>query len=161
MPIWKYLLWVGGGLLALLFVADVYLPKQPAQATAEHVYNIPIASTAPRGPPALTFSGETRHFGPPPPMTVVDFSAHPNAAEQTQDAQAMLARAETAATPSATQSARPARPKVAKRKVNRQREFARRDPAHLPDGWGQDRWRQDGWRQDGPTGLAFAKPTFW
>jgi hypothetical protein len=156
MPIWKYLLWVGGGLLGLLFVADVYLPKQIAQASAEHVYNIPIASTAPPGPPPLTFSGETRQFVSPPPMTVVDFSAQANAAGQAEDAQATQARAEMITTPSVVQNAKPARPKVAKRKVNRQRDFARRDPAHLPEGWGQDRWRQDG-----PTGLAFAKPSFW
>jgi hypothetical protein len=148
MPVWKYFVWVGGVLLALLFVADFYIPKQPEQASTQHTYNIPIASSARPGPEAITFSGETRNFGAPPPMTVVDFSAQPIAASRSPGPQALQAHAELTVAPSATQSPTPARQKTAKRK--RQREPADHDPASFPDAW-----------RNGPTGLAFAKPPFW
>lgn len=152
MPVLRYLLWVGGALLALLFVADSNLPRQPPQAWTPHAYKIPIAASVRPGPQPVTFSGETRNFGSPPPMIVVDFSARPDAATQSPTHQAIQARAEMTGTlSSAEQSAKPARQKVAKRKVNRHRELADRDPARLPDGW----------RQEEHTGLAFARPFFW
>jgi len=35
MPVLRYFVFVGGALLALLFVADIYFPKQPVVATAD------------------------------------------------------------------------------------------------------------------------------
>ena len=139
MPVWRYFLWVGGGLLALLFVVDFHLPRQPPRTEVQHAYNIPIAA-APAGSQPVTFSGETRDFGSPPPMVVVDFSA------QTQRATQAYAQMGDA-THSAKPDVKPARPKVAaKRRINRERELA-----HLPDDWSRDRY----------SGTAFARPFSW
>lgn len=138
MPVWKYFLWVGGGLLALLFVVDFYLPRQPPRIEAQHTYSIPIAA-AQVGSRAITFSGETRDFGSPPPMVVVDFAA------QTQQATQAYAQMSGAAA-SAQRDVKPARQKVAKRKMDKPR-----DLAPLPDEWSRDR----------TTGIAFARPFPW
>ena len=82
MPVLRYFMWVGGSLLALLLMADFYLPKQPQRTEEPHSYNIPIAAAAPPDSQAITFSGETHNFGAPPPLTVVDFTARPNDAKQ-------------------------------------------------------------------------------
>ena len=37
MPVLRYFVFVGGALLALLFVADAYAPPQPVTAKADHV----------------------------------------------------------------------------------------------------------------------------
>lgn len=151
MPILSYFLWAGGALLGLLFVADWYLPEHPSRAEVHYTYHIPIASSVRAGPQPITFSGETRHFGPPPPMTVVDYSARPVGA-QTAALPAMQANAEMA-TPSssASQHAEPARQKVAKRKIHRRRVVTDHDAGILPGGW----------RPEAPPGMAFARPLFW
>jgi hypothetical protein len=152
MPILKYFLWVGGGLLALLFAADLYVPKHAMRAEVPHTYHIAIASPVRPGVEALTFSGETRDFGRPPAMTVVDFSTQPDAASQAATERTLQARAEVSAvSTSAQQDAKPARQKVAKRKVKRYREPDARDVAYVPDGW----------RREQPFGLAFARPFSW
>lgn len=151
MPIVGYFMWVGGGLVALLFLADLYVPRQPAKAQVHHTYHIPITSSAHAELGPVRFSGETRSFGPPPPMNVVDFAAHPSRTTQAASRQAMQASAETTSpSSSAEQRARPVRKKVAKRKIQRRRP-ADRDFAHLPSGWYRER----------PAGLAFAQPFFW
>ncbi len=137
MPVWRYCLWVGSGLLALLFVADFYLPRQPPRTEAQR-YSIPIAA-AQAGARPITFSGETRDFGSPPPMVIVDFSAQtrkPTQAYAQMSGPTVPAQAEV----------KPARQKAAKRKINRQR-----DLAHLPDEWSRNRY----------NGLAFARPLPW
>lgn len=151
MPVFKYLLWVGGGLLALLFVADVYIPRQPEQTATPYTYNIPIASSSHNGPHAITFRGQTRDFGAPPPMTVVDFAAQSKAATKNAEQPTLQARAEmSGASPAAAQNTKPARQKAAKRKVRRYSP-ADHNPDSIPDGW----------RGDRPTGLAFARPFSW
>jgi hypothetical protein len=148
MPVLNYILWVGSSLLALLFVADFYVPAQPQRTQTPYTYNIAITSPPNPAQSAVTFSGETRDFGAPP-MTVIDFAAQPNAATPAPGQQTQQARAEMTGTPTAVQSQKPARQKVAKRKINRRP--ADHDPAYnIPDGWRQE-----------PTGLAFAKPFFW
>jgi hypothetical protein len=146
MPVLRYFMWVGGSLLALLLMADFYLPKQPQRTDAPHSYNIPIAAAAPPDSQAITFSGETRNFGAPPPLTVVDFAARTNDAKQAATP-AMQAHAQM----TAEQSAKPARQKVAKRKIKRQRVPVDHDVARLPDAW----------QRDQPMGLAFARPFSW
>jgi hypothetical protein len=74
MPILGYCLYVGSALLALLFVTDFYIPKQAPRDETPHTYNIPIAAALVPSQ-SITFSGQTRDFGAPPPMTVVDFAA--------------------------------------------------------------------------------------
>jgi hypothetical protein len=150
MPVLKYFLWVGGGLLALLLFADLYLPKPPPRTEVHHqTYHIPITSTVRVGTEPIVFSGQTRSFGPPPPMTVVDFAARPN---KTQDHVKQANAAMTGKSEAAEQRAKPEpRKKVAKRKIRRQQAPDDRDFAHVPDGW----------RRDQPTGLAFARPFFW
>lgn len=143
MPVLGYCLWVGSVLLALMFAADVYLPEQPPRE-AHLTYRIPIASK-PNKSPSLTFSGETRNFGPPPPMSVVDLAAQssqPKPTDVRTQAHAQL----TDAPPSANSKAKPARKKVAKRRINRQDDFAR-----MPEAW----------RQDRNVGFAYARPFFW
>lgn len=153
MPLLGYFFWVGACLLGLLFVTDSYVPKKPDATTVEHTYNIPIKSAAPSGQQAVTFSGETRVFGTPQPMTVVDFAA---AATSSKSAVPAQAHAELTVTAPAAQQTKPARQKVAKRKINRSREV---DFARIPDGWRRDEPR-DSWRRDGSMGLAFANPFF-
>jgi hypothetical protein len=147
MPVFGYFMWVGGGLLALMLAADFYLPKQPQRTEVHHTYNIPISAPASEDTQAITFSGETRNFGAPPPMTVVDFAARPNDATQADTNTAMQARAQMigqSATPSQQKA------KVAKRKIKRQRAPIDHDVARLPDAWHRDQ----------PMGLAFARPFF-
>ena len=69
MPILGYCLYVGGTLIALLFVADLYIPKQAVREEVPHAYHIPITAAHTPAQP-ITFSGQTRDFGAPPPMTV-------------------------------------------------------------------------------------------
>lgn len=143
MPVWRYFLWVGGGLLALLFVVDVYLPRQPPRTEAHHTYNIPIAAALVGSEP-VTFSGETLDFGSPPPMVVVDFSSR---TQRTTEANAQMIDAQIgSAQASAKLDVKPTRPKVAKRKINRERDFA-----PVPDAWSRDRY----------SGMAFARPSTW
>ncbi len=147
MPVLRYFMWVGGSLLALLLMADFYLPKQPQRTEAPHSYNIAIAAAPHPDSQAIMFSGETHNFGAPPPMTVVDFDARANDATQTATP-AMQAHAQMTGAPTAKPSHRQ---KVAKRKIKRQRDMIDHDVARLPDAWHRDQ----------PMGLAFARPFFW
>jgi hypothetical protein len=144
MPILGYCLYVGGALLALLFVADLYIPKQAVREEVPHTYHIPIAAAFNPNQP-ITFSGQTRDFGAPPPMTVVDLAAKAPAAE-TQGRQASYQQAQA---PTARE-AKPVRKKVARRKVAPpENSFAQ-----IPDEW-RHRYPYQG------PGMAFARPFSW
>jgi hypothetical protein len=143
MPILGYFLYIGGTLLALLFVADAYVPRQAPRAEVPHTYNISITA-APTAASPIVFSGETRDFGRPPPMTVVDFASHSPPA----------ARAATQPTPpqpqvtvAARQESKPVRRKVARRKAAPENSYAQ-----IPDEW-RSRYTY--------TGMAFARPPGW
>jgi hypothetical protein len=141
MPILGYCLYVGGTLLALLFVANLYIPKQAVREEVPHTYHIPItAAHSPSQP--ITFSGQTRDFGAPPPMTVVDLAAKAPTAEAQGRASQALAQ-------TAQREAKPVRKnkKVARRKVNPENSFAQ-----VPDEW-RHRYTH--------TGMAFARPFSW
>jgi hypothetical protein len=144
MPILGYCLYVGGTLLALLFVADFYIPKQAPREETPHTYNIPIAAAL-IPTQAITFSGQTRDFGAPPPMTVVDFAAKAQAGASP----APTARTFAQMTPAAQRAAKPAPKKVARRKINPSPENSF---AHIPEEW-RSRYTY--------TGMAFARPFSW
>jgi hypothetical protein len=144
MPILGYCLYVGSTLLALLFVADFYIPKQAPREEVPHAYNIPIAAALVPAE-SITFSGQTRDFGAPPPMTVVDFAAKAQAG--TSPSRASQAFAEV--TPTAQRQVKPARKKVARRKINPSPENSF---AHIPEEW-RSRYNY--------TGMAFARPFGW
>jgi len=143
MPILGYLLSVGSALVALLFVADFYVPRQMPRDEAPHNYKIAITG-APTAGAAITFSGTTRDFGPPPPMTIVDLATNPpkTAPDQAQ-AQATPSQAQMAV--AARQEQKAVRRKVARRKVSPENSYAQ-----VPDEW---RHRY--------TGMAFARPLGW
>jgi len=143
MPILGYLLSVGSALVALLFVADFYVPRQAPRDEAPHNYNIVITAAQTMGG-AVTFSGAPRVFGPPPPMTIVDLATNPpkTAPDQPQ-AQATQSQAQMAV--AARQDQKHVRRKVARRKVSPENSYAQ-----IPDEW---RHRY--------TGMAFARPLGW
>jgi hypothetical protein len=143
MPILGYCLYVGGTLLALLFVTDFYIPKQAPRDETPHAYNIPIAAALVPGQ-SITFSGQTRDFGTPPPMTVVDFAAKAQATEPARASQTLAQL-----TPAAQREAKPVRKKVARRKINPAPENSF---AQIPEEW-RSRYTQ--------TGIAFARPFGW
>lgn len=144
MPILGYCLYVGGALLALLFVADSYIPKQAVREDVPHTYHIPIAAASMPSQP-ITFSGQTRDFGAPPPMTVVDLAAKAPTAE----VQGRATRALAQIAPAAQREAKPVRKKIARRKINPENSFAQ-----IPDEW-HHRYTYNG------TGMAFARPFSW
>jgi len=146
MPILGYLLYVGATLLALLFVVDVYVPKQPIREEVRHTYHIPIAA-APTATAPIVFSGETRDFGRPPPMTVVDLANHPPTTAQAA-AQPALVQGQTQVTVAAKHDTKPVRRKVARRKMAP----AENSYAQIPDEW-RSRYTN--------TGMAFARPFGW
>jgi hypothetical protein len=144
MPILGYCLYVGSALLALLFVTDFYIPKQAPREEVPHAYNIPIAAALVSAQ-TITFSGQTRDFGAPPPMTVVDFAAKAQAASSP----AQASRAFAQATPTAQRETKPVRKKVARRKINPSPENSF---AHVPEEW-RSRYNY--------TGMAYARPFSW
>jgi hypothetical protein len=160
MPILGYCLYVGGALLALLFVADLYIPKQAVREEVPHTYHIPIAAAFNPNQP-ITFSGQTRDFGAPPPMTVVDLAAKAPAAEtQGRTPQALKQQAlkqqalnQQALAPAAQREAKPVRKKVARRKVAPPENSL----AQIPDEW-RHRYPYAG---PGTAGMAFARPFSW
>lgn len=143
MPILGYFLYIGGALLALLFVADAYVPKQVSRQEAPHTYNIPITA-AHTASAAIVFSGETRDFGRPPPMTVVDFASQ---STHTTQAATQPAPAQAQVTVAARQEAKPVRKKVARRKAAPENSYAQ-----IPEEW-RSRYVY--------TGMAFARPPGW
>jgi hypothetical protein len=149
MPILGYFLYVGGTLLALLFVIDFYVPRQPAREEIPHTYNIPIAAAQAPGQP-ITFSGETRHFGTPPPMTIVDLAAKaPQSAEPAPEGSQKTAQALAQMAPSAQHATKPVRKKIARRKINPNPDNSF---AQIPEEW-RHRYTH--------TGMAFARPFSW
>jgi len=74
LPVLQYFLYVGAGLVALLFLADANLPRPELRAETPHYAVIRIAASGP-GSAAVTFSGPTIDYGAPPAMQVVDLSA--------------------------------------------------------------------------------------
>ena len=146
MPILGYLLYVGGTLLALLFVADIYVPKQAPREEVPHTYHIPIAAV-PTATAPIVFSGETRDFGRPPAMTVVDLANHPPRTAQAP-AQPAQAQGQAQVTVAAKHDAKPVRRKVARRKMAP----AENSYAQIPDEW-RSRYTN--------TGMAFARPFSW
>lgn len=143
MPILGYFLYIGGTLLALLFVADAYVPKQAPREETPHAYNIAIAAAQTPGAP-IVFSGETRDFGRPPPMTVVDFA---NQSPKTAQAAAQSVPAQAQAAIATPQEVKPVRRKVARRKVAPENSYAQ-----IPDEW-RSRYTH--------SGMAFARPLGW
>jgi hypothetical protein len=143
MPILGYFLYIGGTLLALLFVADAYVPRQAPREDAPHVYNIPITAAHIASAP-IVFSGETRDFGRPPAMTVVDFASQ---SPRTTQAATQPAPVQAQVTVAARQEAKPVRKKVARRKVAPENSYAQ-----IPDEW-RSRYTY--------TGMAFARPLGW
>lgn len=149
MPVLGYCVSVGSALIMLLFVTDFYLPKQPLREEAHHNYNIQIAA-AMVGREVVTFSGETRNFGPPPPMTVRDLAVEPPAPEQPrQPGGAQTAQAHAQTTVAAKRDTKPARKRVARRKPNPSYENRF---ANIPDQWQRPRFY---------SGMAFARPFGW
>lgn len=141
MPILGYCLYVGGTLLALLFVTDFYIPKQVPRDETPHTYNIPIAASVVPGQ-SITFSGATRDFGTPPPMTVVDFAAKAQTSGSALRASQVLAQV----APAAQRGTKPVRKKIARRKVGPSPENSF---AQIPEEW-RSRYTH--------TGMAFARP---
>lgn len=164
MPLRGYLLYVSGALVALLLATNLYIPRQAQREEAPHAYNIQI--TAPPNPNRpVTFSGETRNFGEPPPMTVVDFAekAQPHVAQAAAPARgasrkvvakaapARTARAHPHATVTAQREARPARTRVARRRTGPENSYAQ-----IPDEW------RHRYTVLGPgMGMAYARPFTW
>jgi hypothetical protein len=111
----QYFLYVGAGLLALLFLADANLPRPELRAETPHHATIRIAATD-AGPAAVTFSGPTIDHGAPPALQVVDLSAL--AAEPRRQA---FAQAASEASPQAAApvAAKPPRQRPRKRYVKR------------------------------------------
>ena len=143
MPLLGYFLYVGGTLLALLFVADNFVPRQVVREETPHTYNIPITA-APTAAAPIVFSGETRDFGRPAPMTVVDLAGK---APQTTQATAAATPAQPQTRVAARQETKPARRKVARRKVPVENSYAQ-----IPDEW-RNRYSY--------SGMAFARPFSW
>lgn len=65
MPIFSYFMWVGAGLLTLLFAAGSVLPQPETRVENPMSYRIAVAAQT-RGPEAVSFSGENRIFAQPP-----------------------------------------------------------------------------------------------
>lgn len=151
MPILGYFLYVGGALVALLLAADFYIPQQAVREEAPHAYNIQITA-APSTNAPITFSGHTRDFGAPPPMTVVDLASKAQDAPQSTQEQPLARQAHAQAISSAQQP-KPVRKKIARRKVSPP---AENSYAQIPDEW---RHRYGG--TPAYTGMAFARPPSW
>jgi hypothetical protein len=73
-PILRYFLYVGGVMLAVLFVVDATLPRPEMRSETVQHPDIRIASTL-TGPPAVNFSGQTVDYGVARDLQVVDLSA--------------------------------------------------------------------------------------
>jgi hypothetical protein len=144
MPVLGYFLYVGGALLALLFVADAYVPRQALREDVPHTYNIAISAAQTAAAAPIVFSGETRDFGRPPPMTVVDSQSR---SSQTAQTAAPSTPVQAQVTVAARQEAKPARKKVARRKVAPENSYAQ-----IPDEW-RSRYSY--------SGMAFARPFGW
>jgi hypothetical protein len=142
MPLLGYFFYVGSALVALLFVTDIYVPRQAVREEAAHTYNIPITA-APTATAPIVFSGETRDFGRPEAMTVADLASK---APQTAQAAAAVTSVQAQVRVAARQEPKP-RKKVARRKVPVENRYAQ-----IPDEW-RNRYSY--------SSMAFARPFGW
>ena len=149
MPLKYYFMFVGGVLLALLFVSDAYLPKLPVAREANSDLPIIIRihsdrkwpervvydTSLPTIIPAHTANGDT---GVPAPTTIAGVSAKP----QVRDAFAQMQ-------PSGASQLKSSDPKKPELKLQRQRKIAKRRAApqmvlmaqHRQFGWfGNNLW---------------------
>lgn len=118
MPLLQFFSFAGAALLALLFVADSYLPKPAERHEAQRSYTIRVASDR-VGPEAVTFSGNPVHFAVADAVAVAPTAANasPEPSKSPRDAMAQLASASD--TP-AVEPAKPAKRKPVKRRVRTQ-----------------------------------------
>lgn len=140
MPIGRYFLCVGSVLLAVLFLADWYLPPPEAgRASSEgDRYNIRIHSSH-KWPKAVVFDTTLPTIVPPPVTAAVEAPAP--APKPAHEALAMVTEPETAARPAAV--VKPAKPHV------RRTRTARAPQSHDMVGFGNDMFAP-------PTREAFA-----
>jgi hypothetical protein len=68
MPILRYIVWVGTSLLALLFVANWFLPEPPQQAAHEAIEKPVIRIASVQRPPDSVFINTDQPTTVPPPM---------------------------------------------------------------------------------------------
>lgn len=127
MPLLQFFSFAGAALLALLFVADSYLPKPAERHEAQRSYTIRVASDR-VGPEAVTFSGNPVHFAVADAVTVAPqvANASPEPSKSPRDAMAQLT---SAANTPAVEPARPAKRKHVKRRVRTQ------EPPETAAGW--------------------------
>jgi hypothetical protein len=126
MPFLRYMIWVGAGLVALLFVMDGVLPKAAARIENEPTYKIAVTSRM-RGPEAVSFNGENRVFSQP---VVAEAKPVTPATEPVRDS---FAKFEGTA-PQRVEARAPAK-KIAKRQVQKPANDYTQDP--------QSRYSQD------------------
>ena len=128
MPLLQFFSFAGAALLALLFVADSYLPKPVERHEAQRLYNIRIAADR-VGPEAITFSGDPVRFAVADDVSA-DASpvanASPASSRSPRDAMAQLTSASN--TP-AVSHAKPSKRKPVKRRVRTQ------EPPETVVGW--------------------------
>jgi hypothetical protein len=68
MPILRYIVWVGTSLLALLFVANWFLPEPPQEAAHEAIEKPVIRIASVQRPPDSIFIDTDQPMTVPPPM---------------------------------------------------------------------------------------------
>jgi hypothetical protein len=84
MPLARYFLFVGGVLLALLFVSDAFLPKPPAPEISEAGINMPVIriNSDRKWPKRVVFDTNIPTTVPVPPVdTLASVAPPPTAAE--------------------------------------------------------------------------------
>ena len=121
MPLARYFVWVGGVLLALLFIADTYLPKLPATGKTDALPPVVrihsdqkwpervVYDTSVAMPNAALAANPEANSSPPPKIAVAAPKLHEALAElQTTDAKL------------------PANPKRPEARLQRQRNLAKR-----------------------------------
>jgi hypothetical protein len=128
MPLLRYFLYVGGALLALLFISNAYLPKLPVEASAD--YDLPVVRihSDRKWPERVVFDTSQPTIVPqqtasavanvPAPARIADVSAKANP----RDSFAQLQ-------PSDQTQAQPADLKKPEKKVVRKRRIAKRRAA--------------------------------
>ena len=72
MPIGRYIAWVGASLLALLFVADWYLPKPLPEPTGNEINRPVIRIASVQQPPERIIIDTSQPTIVPPPTPVGD-----------------------------------------------------------------------------------------
>jgi len=128
MPLLRYFLYVGGALLALLFISDAYLPKLPVEVRADYELPVIRIHSDRKWPERVVFDTNLPTIVPsqtasltasvPVPATVADVSSKGRA----RDAFAQLQ-------PSDQKPAQLTDPKKPEQKVVRKRKIAKRHVA--------------------------------